>query len=330
MNSFSLKNRTVAITGGAGLIGSFVAEELLLRGARVVIIDDFSKGLQSNIETFRSSIELREGDLEDGAFARAALKGADVVFHLASRAYGVGYSSNHHLETMLHNERVNNSVISAVGEYQPAWLLAASSSCVYCDDGPDTLSEGGELEGEPEMANWGYGWAKRFLEQKLRVLARERSIPVTVVRPFNIFGERSRWVGSYSGAIPMLVKRILDGEDPVVVWGSGRQRRNYLHAHDCARIMVKLVERGCRGAPINIGTEDTISLADLVRIICRISSQRPRIEFDLTKPEGRFTKSSDSTSLQAALTEFPIRTVSLEDGLSRMLGWYQRNFSGGK
>lgn len=329
MNTSDYKNRIVAVTGGAGLIGSFVVEELLRRSARVIVIDDFSKGLHSNIESFKASIELREGNLERAAFAEEALAGAEVVFHLASRAYGVGYSANHHLETMLHNEQVNNSVLAAIAEHRPGHVLAASSSCVYRDDGPDTMHEVAVFEGEPEMANWGYGWAKRFLEQKLQVLAREKSVPVTIVRPFNIFGERSRWVGGYSGAIPMLVKRILDGEDPVVVWGSGKQRRNYLHAHDCARVMVELVARGYSGPPVNIGTEDTLSVAGLVEAICRISGHSPRIEFDLGKPEGRFIKSADSTKLRAALGDYPVMTVPLEDGLRRMLGWYRINFGGG-
>ena len=329
MNDSIFTGATVAVTGGAGLIGSFVAEELLRRDARVIVVDDFSKGLRSNLDTIADRIELREGDLEDGAFAAQSLAGADVVFHLASRAYGVGYSMGHHLETMQHNERVNNSVIAAIAASRPRHVLAASSSCVYRDDGPETMSEVGVFEGEPEMANWGYGWAKRFLEQKLAVLARVRLLPVTIVRPFNIYGERSRWVGSYSGAIPMLVKRILDGEDPVVVWGSGQQRRNYLHALDCARVMVELVTRGHSGTPVNIGTEDTLSVHELVETICRISGRAPCIEFDLSKPEGRFVKSSDSTRLRLALGDFPIATVTLEDGLSRMLSWYEKNFAAG-
>lgn len=326
MNPTDYNNLTVAITGGAGLIGSFVAEELVRQKAKVIVIDDFSKGLRANIQSFRDSIELREGDLEDAAFAMEALSGVDVVFHLASRAYGVGYSMGHHLETMQHNEQVNNNVLAAIAIHKPRHVLAASSSCVYRDDGPDTMPEVGVFEGEPEMANWGYGWAKRFLEQKLLVLSRERSIPVTIVRPFNIYGERYRWVGTYSGAIPMLVKRILDGENPVVVWGSGKQRRNYLHAQDCARVMVELVAKGYAGAPVNIGTEDTLSMAELVETICRISGQTPQIEFDLSKPEGRFIKSSDSTRLRAILGDFPIATISLEEGLGRMLTWYQRTF----
>jgi nucleoside-diphosphate-sugar epimerase len=228
---------------------------------------------------------------------------------------------------MLHNEQVNNSVLAAISEHRPHYVLAASSSCVYCDDGPDTIHEIGVFEGEPEMANWGYGWAKRFLEQKLQVLTRERAIPVVIVRPFNIFGERSRWVGSYSGAIPMLVKKILDKEDPVIVWGSGKQRRNYLHAEDCARVMVELVARKYCGPPVNIGVEETVSVAELVKSICEISGRSPIIEFDLKRPEGRFIKSADSTKLRAALDDYPIVTIPLEVGLRRMLNWYHTNFS---
>lgn len=329
MKSSKFNNRVVAVTGGAGLIGSFVVEELLRQSAQVVVIDDFSKGLHTNIESFMGKIELREGNLENADFAKKALAGAEIVFHLASRAYGVGYSVNHHLETMLHNEQVSNCVLAALAEHQPRHVLVASSSCVYRDDGLDRMHEAPVFEGEPEIANWGYGWAKRFLEQKFQVLARERSIPVSIVRPFNIYGERSRWVGEYSGAIPMLVKRIMDGENPVMVWGSGRQRRNYLHAHDCARIMVELVARGYSSLPINIGTEDTISVADLVKTICRISGRSLTIEFDLDKPEGRFIKSADSTRLKAVLNDYPIKTVLLEDGLRRMLGWYETNFKNG-
>src|SRR5262249_43582021 len=141
-----------------------------------------------------------------------------------------------------HNERITNNLISALARQPLVHLLVASSSCIYPDDGPETIPELPLFEGEPEIANWGYGWAKRFLEQKSTMLARETGIPVTIVRPFNIYGERYRWVDTASQAIPMLVKKVLDGDDPVVVWGSGKQRRNYLHAGECADAMLGLVE----------------------------------------------------------------------------------------
>lgn len=317
----------IAITGGAGLIGSYLADELVSSGAHVIVIDDFSKGLRSNLSACASRIEIREGDLEDPSFSAESLADAEVVFHLASRAYGIGYGKGHHVKTMVHNERITNNLVAALADRRPKHLLIASSSCVYRDDGPDTVEEVPVFGGEPEMANWGYGWAKRFLEQKSSILSREAGIPVTIVRPFNIYGERYRWVGAYSQAIPMLVKRILAGEDPVIAWGSGRQRRTYIHAHDCARIMKRLVEIGHTDGPVNIGLEETVSIRELTELICKVSGRSPVIGFDTSKPEGRFVKSADASRLRSVLGDFPIVTIDLEEGLRRMLGWCHAAFA---
>lgn len=327
MSTAGFGHMKVAITGGAGLIGSYLADELAAAGSHVIVIDDFSKGLVSNLSACANRIEIREGDLEHPSFAAESLADAEVVFHLASRAYGIGYGKGHHVETMVHNERITNNLVAALAIHHPKHLLIASSSCVYRDDGPDTVAEVPVFEGEPEMANWGYGWAKRFLEQKSSILSCETGIPVTIVRPFNIYGERYRWVGAYSQAIPMLVKRILDGEDPVFVWGSGRQRRTYIHAHDCARIMKRLAEIGHADGPVNIGLEETVSIRELTELICKVSGRSPAIGFDTTKPEGRFVKSADASRLRAVLGDFPIVTIGLEEGLRRMMGWHRAAFA---
>lgn len=323
----ALEDLRIAVTGGAGLIGSYLAEQLVEAGARVVVVDDFSKGLRAHLAGCIDRIEVREGDMENPAFAEASLADAQVVFHLASRAYGIGHGPGRHLEAMVHNERITNNVVAALARHRPKRLVVASSSCVYRDDGPDTIAEAPVFGGEPEKANWGYGWAKRFLEQKSVLLSQETGIPVTIVRPFNIYGEHYRWVGTFSQAIPMLVKRILDGEDPVVVWGSGRQLRNYVHAHDCARIMLRLVEIGYSDGPVNIGLEETVSIRELTELICKVSGRSPAIGFDTAKPEGRFVKSADASRLRAVLGDFPIVTVGLEEGLRRMVGWYRATFS---
>jgi nucleoside-diphosphate-sugar epimerase len=122
----------------------------------------------------------------------------------------------------------------------------------------------------------------------------------------------------------MQVKKVMDGDDPVVVWGSGTQRRNYLHALDCADAMAALVEGGFTGA-VNIGTEDTVTLRDLVDAICRIAGRRPAIVTDRQRPEGRRVKSSDATLLRTACPQFQ-PTVSLEQGLGHMIGWYRQTF----
>lgn len=321
-----LDKHVVAVTGGAGLIGSFLVERLLGAGAQVLVIDDFSKGRLANLVTVRDRIEVREANLEKAAETADALEGAETVFHLASRAFGVGYSSKHHLEMLEHNELITNNLIGALRRRPPSHLLVTSSSCVYRDDGPDIMAELPLFDGEPERANWGYGWAKRFLEQKALIFAAETGVPVTIVRPFNIYGERYAWMGENSQAIPMLVKKVLDGADPVVIWGSGSQRRNYMHAVDCAAAMMGLVLAGHSGTPVNIGTEDTVTVRELVELICRRAGIAPALTTDASKPEGRFIKSANSSRLRSVLPDFRL-TIGLEDGIDRMLGWYRATFS---
>jgi nucleoside-diphosphate-sugar epimerase len=324
--TLDLQGHICAVTGGGGLIGSFLVDDLLARGAKVVVVDDFSKGRRDNLAHCAQAVEIREVDLEISGTARDALEGCEIVFHLASRAFGVGHGAGRHWEILRHNEAITNNVLDAVAHLKPRHVLVTSSSCVHRDDGPDTVGELPLFDGEPEMANWGYGWAKRFLEQKALVVARETGVPMTIVRPFNIYGERYAWAGNSSQAIPMLVKKVLDGEDPVVMWGSGEQRRTYLHAQDCAAIMRRLVETGWTDGPVNIGLAETVTVWELVETICRVTGRSPELIADTSKPEGRFVKSSDPTRLMQAVPGFA-PSVSLEEGLGRMAGWYEREFA---
>ena len=124
----------------------------------------------------------------------------------------------------------------------------------------------------------------------------------------------------------MLVKKVMDGNDPVVIWGSGKQSRTYLHAADCAFVMRRLVEEEYTVGPINIGLRETVSVRELVEAICRLAGLAPELTCDTSKPEGRFVKSNDPACLFAAVPDFqPV--VTLDDGLARMIGWYRSTFS---
>jgi UDP-glucose 4-epimerase len=318
--------KTVGVTGGLGLIGSFLCEELLEIGAKVVLVDDESKGTWKYIPFTESQVDYRRGTLEDASFAQEALEGCEIAFHLASRAYGVGFSQQNNFEMFRFNDLINSNVLDSIAANRVSQALVTSSSCVYPDDGPTPMPDTIPFGGEPERVNWGYGWAKRILEQKAVIYQKETGIPITVVRPFNIYGERYNWVGENSQAIPMLVKRILDGESPVVIWGSGNQRRNYLHARDCARVMLKLLENGYYERPINIGREETVSVKELAQMIAEAGSLEIEIATNRDKPEGRFIKSADSKLLTAALGNGFTWTTPLERGLSLMVEWYRETF----
>ncbi len=320
-------DKRVVVTGGLGLIGSFLCEELVAVGAKVILIDDESKGNWCYIPHLRESVDYYKGSLEDPKFAIESLTGCDYVFHLASRPYGVGFSQKNNFEMFRFNDLINTNVLDAIAHHKPKQALVVSSSCVYSDDSPTPMSDCFPITGEPERVNWGYGWAKRILEQKAVIYQKETGIPITVVRPFNIYGERYHWAGQNSQAIPMLTKRVMDGENPMLVWGSGNQRRNYLHATDCARAMMRLVENGYFDRPVNIGREETVSVKDLVKRLAKIAGIELELICDRSKPEGRFIKSADSKLLMAALGDDFTWDIDLHQGLHRMVDWYKLTFN---
>ncbi len=322
----NFQNKKVIVTGGAGLIGSHLVENLVKESAKVIVVDDFSKGNISNLSNCLSKLEIREGNLESFDFVKNAMKDAKIIFHLASRAYGIGYSQNNHVLSLIHNEKITLNLLEYFSHNPPENLLVTSSSCVYSDDGPEIISEDTPLGALPEKANLGYGIAKRNLEEKFQFLANLLRFKLSIVRPFNIYGERYNWVGENSQAIPMLVKKILDRNNPIIVWGSGNQSRTYLHAEDCARIMKIIVQKGWANGPINIGLEKIISIKDLVNLICKINSIYPVIKFDESKPEGRFIKSSNMSRLKQVMGNDVIEKISLERGLEKMSSWYSNTF----
>src|SRR5215475_13517999 len=136
-----LKRNTIVVTGGAGLIGSFLVERLLSVGAQVVVADDFSKGRHESLAAVVDRIDIREGDLEYLEAMQRALAGADVVFHLASRAFGINYSAGNHLAIFEHNERITNNLLHVLARRPVEHLVVASSSCVYPDGAPTPLPE---------------------------------------------------------------------------------------------------------------------------------------------------------------------------------------------
>ncbi len=322
-----LEKKTVVVTGGLGLIGSYVCDEILTRGARVIIVDDESKGGWTYCRHLLGNVEHRKGNLEDEAFALEALDGADVVMHLASRTCGVGFSSKNHLELLEQNNRVTANVLAAIRKSPPKHLLVTSSSCVYSDEAATPMDDRKPWFGEPELVNRGYGWAKRFLEQMSEVVASELKVPLTIVRPVNVYGERYHWMGAGSQALPMLLNRIMEGENPLVIWGSGNQRRSYVHAEDCARIMVRLIEVGWTNGPVNIGSEETVSIREAAIALAKAAGLDVAQTYDTSKPEGRLIKAADSTRLCEALRGEKFFTVSTDEGMQRMVDWHRITFA---
>jgi nucleoside-diphosphate-sugar epimerase len=324
--AYQWNGRRVLVTGGAGFVGSYLVEDLLAHGAEVRVVDDLSSGSEEHLP--HSDVEFIAGDLTDPAFARRAVAGMDVVLHLAARAYGMLRSMENNPEVLRDNTLMSLHVLDACVAEGVERALMVSSSCVYPDDAPIPTPELPVNTGLPESVNEGYGWGKRLLEIQSQYMLEKHGLPVAIVRPFNAYGGRYRWVGDASHVVPSLVKKVLDRNGPVVVWGSGRQVRDLLHARDFALGFRLAAECAVDGDPVNLAGGTPIQLVDLVHRIAELAGIEVEITFDLSKAEGRARKQADLTKLRQKIPAFR-QTVDLDDGLADMIDWYERNSRAG-
>ena len=144
-------------------------------------------------------------------------------------------------------------------------------------------------------------------------------MPISIVRPFNPYGARYIPRAQQNAhVIPALVSKVLNGDDPVVVWGSGLQTRNFLHASDTAKLMLKVCEADRYAHPVNIGYEDTVSIEKLINMIRLLAEVKVAVTYDTSMPEGRKHKSADSTFLKEITQNYKPQ-VSLEQGLMEII-----------
>ena len=318
-----LKNVTVG--GGCGFLGSYLVPRLSAAGARVTVVDNFENGERSVLDPVARNINIVEADLHERQVCDEVLPGCDLFVNLAAKASGIGFSRTHHGEMLVDNVLTGLVPLQAAARHSVPHVVMVSTSCVYPDDAPVPTPELDPFVGAPESVNAGYGWAKRVQEIAGGYFARELGMQVTILRPFNMYGANYPWRSvEKAHVIPALVKRVLDGEDPLVVWGSGDQRRNFLHGSDAAEVILRVIERA-PAEPVNIGYEEDTSIAELVALICDVTGRRPKIEFDRSKPDGAARKSADSTRLRALTGNYTPR-VTLHQGIEEMMQWYERTF----
>lgn len=312
------KDKKVLVTGGAGSIGSYLVELLVEQGAKITVVDNLEAGRKENLSAVLKEIELVVGDLRDRKVASKVTKNKDIVMDLAGKAYGVGYSGAHHSQMLASNVLINANVLQNACENGVERYLVVSSSCVYPDDSAAPTPELDVNTGEPEKVNEGYGWAKRFAEIQARYFAQEfPKTKIAIARPSNAYGgTRFHLDSEKSHVIPALIKKIMDDNNPLVVWGSGEQTRNFIHVVDAARAFMLLVEK-CPADPVNVGTDHLISIKELVYKLLELSGKEHiQVVFDRTKPEGRKHKGVDVSRLKGLGFE---PRIQMEQGLLEMV-----------
>ena len=315
--------KKVLITGGTGFIGSHVVEQLVKRGAQVSVLDNMRNGKIKNIEYLKDKVRFIKGNCISLKDVQGACEGQEIVMNLAAHVGGIEYNRMHQATMMRDNMLIAATVLEAARLVQVERFLVVSSACIYPRDAAIPTAETEGFKKEPEPTNGGYGWAKRVAEKLGMYYAAEFGMKIGIVRPYNAYGPRDHFDSTSSHVIPALIKRILDGENPLKVWGSGKQSRAFLYVDDLAEGMIQAIEKYPVPDPINLGTDEEITIENLVKMIVKITGKETNIIFDTTKPDGSPRRNSNNIKAKEKIGFQP--KITLHEGLLKTVDWYRKN-----
>ena len=276
------------ITGGAGFIGSHLADRLLAERHEVWVLDDLSTGGMKNIDPLADEkrFHFKLGNVTDESVVGELVDRADVVFHLAA-AVGVKLIVSNPVRTIETNVRGTEVVLQAAAKKNKLTVVASTSE-VYGKGTKIPFSEEDDLLlGPTTRSRWGYACSKAIDEYLSLAYAREKELPVIIARFFNTVGPRQ--TGRYGMVLPTFVRQGLRGED-ITVYGSGEQRRCFGDVHAVVECLVRLI--GCADAPgqvFNLGCNREISiqqLAERVRDMTGGSSEIVKVPYEEAYEEG--------------------------------------------
>ena len=264
-------------TGGAGFIGSHLAERLLGQGERVVVIDDFSTGSQANLAAVADNpnLTLIESDVIGCESLGQLVAESGYVFHLAA-AVGVDLVVQSPIRTIETNLKATEAILEAATPGRTPMLLPSSSE-VYGKSSREGFAETDDLLiGPPTLGRWSYACSKLMDEFLALAFHAERQLPVTVARIFNTVGPRQ--TGRYGMVLPRFVEVAKVGE-PLRVFGDGRQSRCFCHVNDTVEALLRLAKCDrAAGGVFNIGSTEETTILNLAKRVIDLTGSRSEIE----------------------------------------------------
>jgi len=299
------------VTGGAGFIGSHIAQRLVRDGHTVRVLDNLSSGRRENLAEFADEVEFVQGDIRDSDVLQRLSQGCDRVFHQAA-VVSVPYSVEHPQQTHDVNIQGTLNVLQAARAAGVGRVMFACSAATY-----------GEEPGLPKRETMApapcspYGVEKITGEYYLSVFHRLYGVETVSLRYFNVFGPRQDPGSPYSGVISIFVRRALDGQTPRV-YGDGEQYRDFVYVDNVVQAnMLAATVPAAAGRCYNVGCGEQTSLNDLLRILGQLSGRSITAEYAPPRAGDIRESLADITRIRTELGYAP--TVSVEQGLRRLL-----------
>jgi len=313
-----LQGARVLITGGAGLIGSHIADLLVEENVReIVVLDNFVRGKESNLTSALSSglVRIVTGDIRDRELVQRTMQGVDVLFHQAAiRITQCAEDPRLALEVLVDG---TFNVVEAAANQRVRKVVAASSASVYglAEVFPTTE------EHHPYGNRTIYGAAKTFNEGLLRSFADMAGLRYVALRYFNVYGPRMDVHGVYTEVLIRWMERIAAGKPPLIL-GDGWQTMDFVHAADIARANILAAKAEVTDEVLNVATGVEVSLRDLARALLRAMGSNLHPEFGPQRKVNPVPRRLADTSKAERMIGFRAQ-ISLEDGLRGLVEWWQ-------
>jgi len=305
----SLKGKRIAVTGGAGFLGSFVVERLKERGAEVFV-------------PRKADYDLVDRDACKRMYEDSK---AQIVIHLAAKVGGIGANRENPGSFFFENLMMGAQLMEEARLRKVEKFVALGTICAYPKFTPVPFREENLWNGYPEETNAPYGLAKKMLLVQSQAYRQQYGFNSVFLLPVNLYGPGDNFDPASSHVIPALIKKCMDainaGEPSITVWGTGRATREFLFVEDAAEGIVLAAERYDKADPVNLGAGFEISIKDLVHIIARHTGFEGEIIWDATKPDGQPRRCLDTSKAEREFG-FKART-GFEEGLRKTIDWYK-------
>ncbi|MFP4133938.1 MAG: GDP-L-fucose synthase family protein [Halothece sp.] len=307
-----LNNKRIVVTGGAGFLGRQVIDQLVEAGAQ-----------REKITVPRS----RDRDLRQWQACESVSQQQDIIIHLAAHVGGIGLNRAKPAELFYDNLMMGTQLIHAAYEAGVEKFVCVGTICAYPKFTPVPFQEDDLWNGYPEETNAPYGIAKKALLVQLQAYRQQYGFNGIYLLPVNLYGPEDNFNPESSHVIPALIRKVHEaqqkGEKSLPVWGDGSPTREFLYSTDAARGIVMATESYDDPDPVNLGTNEEISIKYLVELICELMNFDGEIIWETDKPNGQPRRCLDT---QRAKERFGFTAkTEFKQGLKNTIDWYRAN-----
>jgi len=310
---FMDKTDKIFVAGHRGMVGSALMRRLEAEAFSNVVTRE------------RSQLDLTDESAVAKFFSKER---PDIVIVAAAKVGGIKANNDYPVEFLVENLRIQNNVICVAHENGVRKLLFLGSSCIYPKFAPQPIPETALLSGPLEQTNEAYAIAKIAGIKLCQAFSREYGANFISAMPTNLYGPNDNFDLETSHVLAALLRKAQEAKErkdqKLIVWGTGKPRREFLHVDDLASACLLLLEKYDSPEIINVGCGEDISIRELAELICDVVGFDGELTWDTTKPDGTPRKLLDVTKLQA-LGWKP--AITLRDGIKRTYDWFVANFA---